>query len=106
MPITIVFPTVRYGLEIRDITHAGGVRQVIARENRCPAECAAALRIGVVGNDVEGALATGVSVECASWEETLFLKLARSGYAEQLAGPHCRVPDRLPAWFYLDEIPL
>lgn len=106
LPITVVFPTVCYCLEIRGITHAGGVRQVIARKPGCPAESAAALRIGVVANDVESTLASGVSVECPSWEETLMLRLVRFGHAEQLAGPHCRVPDRFPAWFYLDEIPL
>ena len=43
-------------------------------------------------NVIKRNLATGMDVRCGSLAEVLFLRLVRQGDAEELAGPHCKVP--------------
>ena len=91
LPLVVEFFAVRYTLELYMPAQAGGSERLVARlpwqDLNYARELDHAGR-GVLGEK----LRTAYDVDCGTLTEVLFLRLVRQGEAEQLAGPHLKIP--------------
>ncbi len=91
LPLVAVFYAISYRLELFAPHHVGGSERLVARLSW--QELIDARELDHAGHGVLARqLASAYDVECLTLAETLFLRLVRQGDADELAGPHLKVP--------------
>ncbi|HUR58889.1 MAG TPA: hypothetical protein VM029_14340 [Opitutaceae bacterium] len=90
LPVVVEFFAIRYSIELFTPGHAGGSERLVAR---LPwQDLVYARELDHAGHGILGRrLLTAYDVDCGTLAEILFLRLARQGDADELAGPHLKI---------------
>ena len=96
VPVVAQFYAIRYELALDEPPHTGGSERLLARLPWQDWNYARELdHAGTRG--IRRVIYTAYDVDCGTLAEVLFLRLARQGDAEELVGPHLKIPRGHPS---------
>jgi hypothetical protein len=91
LPVVVEFFAIRYTLELYAPGQSGGSERLVARLPWQDLNYARELDHAGAGL-LARRLATAYDVDCGTLAEVLFLRLVRQNDADELAGPHVKIP--------------
>ncbi len=91
LPLVAEFFAIRYTIHLHEVPQTAGSLRILARLPWQDLNYAREI-MHVGGGAVRELMVTGIEVDCGTLAEVIFLRLVRQGDAEELRGPHVKVP--------------